>query len=102
MSPRSGKAFRTPHSAEDLAVRHRQAAGIDVNAKVHFVAVATEDVPTGFVNPDAKLPARVRKFGANTGDLEAFAAWLKDCHVTTVAMESTGVFWIPLCDLLAS
>jgi transposase len=102
MSPRSGKAFRTSHSAEDLAVRHRQAAGIDVHAKVHFVAVATEDVPTGFVNPDPKLPAGVRKFGANTGDLEALAAWLKDCHVQTVAMESTGVFWIPLFDLLAS
>jgi len=69
---------------------------------VHFVAVAAEDVPAGFVNPDAKLPAGVRKFGANTGDLEALAAWLKDCHVTTVAMESTGVYWIPLYDLLAS
>jgi len=40
---------------------------------VHFVAVAAEDVPAGFVNPDAKLPAGVRKFGANTGDLEALA-----------------------------
>jgi transposase len=102
MSPRSGKAFRTSEKAEDLAVRHRQAAGIDVHAKVHFVAVAAQDVPAGFVNPEAKLPAGVRKFGANTGDLEALAAWLKDCHVQTVAMESTGVFWIPLFDLLAS
>jgi transposase len=102
MSPRSGKAFRTSEKAADLAVRHRQAAGIDVHAKVHFVAVAAQDVPAGFVNPEAKLPAGVRKFGANTGDLEALAAWLKDCHVQTVAMESTGVFWIPLFDLLAS
>jgi transposase len=102
MSPRSGKAFRTSHQAEDLAVRHRHAAGIDVHAAVHFVAVAAEDVPAGFVNPDGKLPTGVRKFGANTGDLEALAAWLKDCHVTTVAMESTGVYWIPLYDLLAS
>ena len=37
-----------------------------------------------------------------TGDLEALAAWLKECGVTTVAMESTGVYWIPLYDLLAS
>jgi transposase len=49
-----------------------------------------------------KLPAGVRKFGTNTGDLEAIAAWLKDCGVTTVAMESTGVYWIPLYELLAS
>jgi transposase len=59
-------------------------------------------VPAGFVPPDAKLPKGVRKFGANTGDLEALAAWLKDCGVTTVAMESTGVYWIALYDLLAS
>jgi transposase len=69
---------------------------------VHFVAVPVEDVPAGFSNPDAKLPAGVRKFGTNTGDLEAIAAWLKDCGVTTVAMESTGVYWIPLYELLAS
>ena len=102
MAPRRRKAFRTSSAVEDLAVHHRNAAGIDVHAAVHFVAVAVEDVPAGFVNPEAKLPAGVRKFGANTGDLEALAAWLKDCHVTTVAMESTGVFWIPLFDLLAS
>jgi transposase len=101
MTPRGGKRFR-PSPAEDLAVKHRHAAGIDVHAAVHFVAVAADDVPAGFVNPDPKLPAGVRKFGAYTGDLEALAAWLKACGVTTVAMESTGVFWIPLYDLLAS
>jgi transposase len=88
--------------AADLAVTHRHAAGIDVHAAEHFVAVAAEDVPAGFVNPDRKLPAGVRKFGSNTGDLEAIAAWLKECRVETVAMESTGVYWIPLYDLLAS
>lgn len=102
MSPRSGKGFRTSHAAADLAVTHRHAAGIDVHSREHFVAVPAEDVPAGFVNPDGKLPAGVRKFGANTGDLEALAAWLKDCGVTTVAMESTGVYWIPLYDLLSS
>ncbi len=102
MSPRAGKEFRTSERSEDLAVTHRQAAGIDVHAAVHFVAVPAADVPAGFINPDAKLPVGVRKFGANTGDLEALAAWLKACHVKTVAMESTGVFWIPLFDLLAS
>jgi transposase len=102
MSPRSGKGFRTSQAGEDLAVTHRHAAGIDVHSREHFVAVAAEDVPAGFVNADGKLPAGVRKFGTNTGDLEALAAWLKDCGVTTVAMESTGVYWIPLYDLLAS
>jgi transposase len=102
MSPRSGKGFRRSPAGEDLAVTHRHAAGIDVHSREHFVAVAAEDVPAGFVNADGKLPAGVRKFGTNTGDLEALAAWLKDCGVTTVAMESTGVYWIPLYDLLAS
>jgi transposase len=102
MSPQKGKPFRTSDQSEDLAVRHRQAAGIDVHAAVHFVSVSAEDVPSGFVNPEAKLPKGVRKFGTNTGDLEALAAWLKDCGVTTVAMEATGVYWIPLYDLLAS
>jgi transposase len=102
MAPRQGKKVRTPRRVEDLAVTHRHAAGIDVHAAVHFVAVPAEDVPAGFVNPDAKLPAGVRKFGTNTADLEALAAWLEDCGVTTVAMESTGVYWIPLYELLAS
>lgn len=102
MSPRSGKQFRTSQEAEDLTIQHRQAAGIDVHSAVHFVSVSAEDVPRGFVNPDAQLPLGVRKFGANTGDLEALSAWLKDCHVRTVAMESTGVYWIPLYDILSS
>ena len=102
MTPRAGKQFRRSAQAEDLAIRHRHAAGIDVHSREHFVAVATEDVPAGFINADDQLPPGVRKFGTNTGDLEAIAAWLKDCGVTTVAMESTGVFWIPLYDLLAS
>src|SRR5262249_4358378 len=80
--------------ASDLVITHRHAAGIDIHAAEHFVAVAAEDVPAGFVNPDRKLPVGVRKFGTNTCDLEAIADWLKACGVTTVAMESTGVYWI--------
>jgi transposase len=102
MTPRAGKQFRTSEDAQALTVTHRHAAGIDVHAAVDFVAVAAEDVPAGFVNPDAKLPAGVRKFDTNTADLQAMAAWLKACGVTTVAMESTGVYWIALYDLLAS
>ncbi|MBL8793922.1 MAG: transposase, partial [Planctomycetia bacterium] len=102
MTPRPGKHFRTSHQVEDLTVRQQHAAGIDVHAAVHFVAVAPATVPADFVNPDPKLPLGVRKFGANTGDLEALADWLKVCGVTTAAMESTGVYWIPLYELLAS
>jgi transposase len=102
MTPRSGKAFRPSTPTAELAVTQRHAAGIDVHAAVHFVSVSPADVPAGFNNPDPKLPDGVRKFGAMTPDLEALAAWLKECGVTTVAMEATGVFWIPLYDLLAS
>ena len=101
MTPRKGQEFRTSPKVEELTITFRHAAGVDVHSAVHFVAVPAADLPAGFVNPDAKLPSEVRKFGANTGDLEALAAWLKDCGVTTVAMESTGVYWIPLYDLLA-
>jgi len=103
MTPRKGKGFRTSAGSEpaDSFVLHNpHAAGIDVHSDVHFVAVPRDDVPEGFINPDTRLPAGVRKFGANTGDLEALAAWLKDCHVTSVAMEATGVYWIPLFELL--
>lgn len=105
MTPQKGKKFRTSEVAEPVQgfeVTHPHAAGIDVHSAVHFVAVNPADVPAGFVPTDPQLPKGVRKFGAYTCDLEALAAWLKDCHVTTVAMESTGVYWIALYDLLAS
>jgi transposase len=53
-------------------------------------------------DPAGALPANVRRFGANSCDLAAIAGWLRDCGVTTVAMESTGVYWIPLFELLES
>ena len=65
------------------------AAGIDVGSFSHFVAV-----PTG---RDEKC---VREFSAFTADLYALADWLKKCGVKTVAMESTGVYWIPLYEIL--
>ena len=45
---------------------------------------------------------RVQKFGCFTEDLHNLAQWLKKCKVTTVAMESTGVYWIPLFQILES
>jgi hypothetical protein len=103
MTPQKGKKFRTSERAErveGMEVRHPRAAGIDVPSAVHFVAVNPADVPAGFVPNDPQLPKGVRKFGAFTCDLEALAAWLMDCHVKTIAMESTGVYWIALYELL--
>lgn len=65
------------------------AAGIDVGAAEHWVAVP----------PDAD-PDPVRSFATCTADLEALAAWLLACGVTSVALESTGVYWVPLFELL--
>jgi transposase len=50
--------------------------------------------------PADRDPEPVRRFGANTCDLEAIAGWLKRCGVATAALESTGVYWIPLLELL--
>lgn len=68
---------------------HHGAAGIDVGDQAHYVAV-----------PPGSDPQPVRKFGAFTADLSALADWLKKCGVTTVALESTGVYWIPLFEVL--
>ena len=102
MTPRAGKHFRTSEQADDLIARQRHAAGIDVHAAVHFVSVAPEDVPAGFVNPEPRLPPGVRKFGTNTADHEDLATWLTDCGIKTVAMESTSIYWRPLFNLLVS
>ncbi|MFN2201522.1 MAG: IS110 family transposase [Caldilineaceae bacterium] len=65
------------------------AAGIDIHLEEHWVAV-----------PSGRDESSVRKFGTFTEDLEAIAAWLAHCGVTTVAMESTSVYWIPLYEVL--
>jgi transposase len=82
-----------------LTVLNPHAAGIDVHADMHMVCVpAGRAAPAG--DAPAGLPANVRRFGANSCDLAAIADWLRDCGVTTVAMESTGVYWVPLFELL--
>jgi transposase len=74
-----------------FVILNRHAAGIDIGAFEHWVAVP--------VDAD---PEPVRCFGSCTSDLEALADWLQACKVTSVAMESTGVYWIPLFELLES
>ena len=65
------------------------AAGIDVGAESHFVAV-----------PEDRCDTRVREFEAFTGELYRLADWLAECGIETVALESTGVYWIPLFGVL--
>jgi transposase len=87
-----------PASLPLLQTLHPHAAGIDIGAAELWVCVPPGAV--ALLHPPAPLPAHVRCFGAFTADLHAIAAWLHQCGVTTVAMESTGVYWLPLYDLL--
>ena len=101
MTPRRTPNLRMPPPPpEPLRVQHPQAAGIDVHAAEHWVAVPPDAVPTPPAGHPAHLPPYVRAFGACTADLEQLADWLTQCGVTTVAMESTGVYWVPLFELL--
>ena len=72
-----------------LDVIHPNAAGIDVGNSAHYVAV----------RPD-RDPEPVRRFDGFTADLHRLADWLRQCGVTTVALQSTGVYWLPLYDIL--
>jgi transposase len=65
------------------------AAGVDIGSREHWACV-----------PREATPQNVRKFGTFTADLEALAAWFKECGITSVAMEATGVYWIPLFQIL--
>lgn len=74
---------------EDRPVLEPNAAGIDVGAREMFVAV-----------PPGRDEHPVQVFATFTEDLERLADWLLQCGVTTVALESTGVYWIPLYEIL--
>jgi transposase len=87
---RSGSP-RTTSLPRELQHVNLNAAGIDVGAEAHFVAVPPGRDPEG---------QDVREFGAFTANLYALADWLSACGVETVAMESTGVYWIPLFEVL--
>jgi len=73
----------------DRPVLEPNAAGIDVGARQMFVSV-----------PPDRDNQPVRAFDVFTEDLNRLADWLEACGVTTVAMESTGVYWIPLFEIL--
>ena len=103
MKAKRAKVSRTPQPsrrnqqgpirpAASMPVVNRHAAGIDVGSVEHYVCVPEDAVPEGETN--------VRSFGAFTVDLDHLVEWLQACGIRTVAMESTGVYWIPLAQKL--
>ncbi|SHF86865.1 Transposase [Loktanella atrilutea] len=73
----------------DLKMVNPSAAAIDIGSKMHMAAV----------NPDSTAMP-VRAFGTFTHDLNDLAVWFRSCGVTSVAMASTGVYWIPAFEIL--
>ncbi len=82
----SGRKAKHPSLLKRI---NRNAAGIDCGSEAHYVAV-----------PPERDPEPVRSFRTFTGDLRQLADWLGACKIKTVAMESTGVYWIPLFEIL--
>jgi hypothetical protein len=72
-----------------MAQINNNAAGIDIGSEEVYVAV-----------PPGRDEESVRSFPTFTVDLQSLADWLKSCQIETVAMESTGVYWIPLYEIL--
>ena len=72
-----------------MSVINPNAAGIDIGSAQHYVSV-----------PKDRDEQSVQSFKCYTPDIYAMATWLKDCGITTVAMESTGVYWIPVYQIL--
>jgi transposase len=85
----TGKRIKGARGPTTLAPINRHAAGIDIGATFHVVAVAHE--------LDAEP---VRAFRSFTGDLNRLADWLVGLGITTVAMESTGIYWVPVFEIL--
>jgi transposase len=86
---RKRKNNKTKIGAPVLHCLNPNAAGVDVGATEIYLAV-----------PADRDPQPVRHFSTFTEDLHAAADWLKACNIATVAMESTGVYWIPLFQIL--
>ncbi|WP_421620884.1 IS110 family transposase [Alkalilimnicola ehrlichii] len=89
MTKKSDRRRRAKRAESHLERVNLFAAGIDIGSRSHFVAVA-EDLD--------EQP--VREFACFTGDLHRMADWLVELGIETVAMESTGVYWIPAYEIL--
>lgn len=90
-SPRTPrpKPSKSQVASQQFAVAHPDAAGIDIGGQSHWVAV-----------PPERGGETVREFGAFTHSLHEMVDWLKSHNVRTVAMEATGVLWIPVFEVL--
>lgn len=86
---RREKASTKRHVNSGFPLIRPNAAGLDIGSKEHFVAV-----------PEGRDARPVRSFGCSTSELKAMAAWLISCGVDTVAMEATGVYWVPAYEVL--
>src|SRR4030081_3225647 len=77
--------------SEDLSLEvvHPDAAGIDIGNESHYVAV-----------PPTRDSQPVRRFGCTTSELKEMAVWLQQCAIRTIALQSTGVYWIAVYDIL--
>src|SRR5258706_12573831 len=77
--------------SEDISLQviHPNAAGIDIGTECNYVAV-----------PPTRASDPVHRFGCTTDELKEMAVWLKQCAIRTVAMQSTGVYWIAVYDIL--
>ena len=90
----SQKRSKRPKKAKELDALEQinlNAAGIDIGAEEVYVAV-----------PQGRDKESVRTFPTFTADLHRLADWLADCGIETIAMEATGVYWIPLFEILES
>jgi transposase len=87
--PRKKNKAKPTVCLQSLPLIHPHAAGIDVGAKEHVVAV-----------PADRDPEPVRSFKAFMPDLHQLADWMKQCGIETVALESTGIYWIALYEIL--
>jgi transposase len=76
-------------SFEGLPYVHPNAAGLDIGVDEIYVCV-----------PADRDPHPVRAFATFTADLHALADWLEQCGIDTVAMESTGIYWLPIYEIL--
>jgi transposase len=91
MNRKQRREWTRKMQAEEISLQviHPDAAGIDIGNAAHYVAV-----------PPNRDNRPVQRFGCTTAELKDMAAWLKQCRIRTVAMQSTGVYWIAVYDLL--
>jgi transposase len=80
---------KSSRRARELKIENPNAAGIDIGSSMHYVAV-----------PEGRASRSVESFGCTTAELVRMAEWLQKAGVETVAMESTGVYWIPVAAVL--